>query len=183
VPAGRPRAERYAPEPDPRAIILDPFETPAYVVADAHAHERAVFCHLPADVWEPGWPDAHRFPPLALGGPVNAGRDRMATVDAGSRWLDLSRWDLVEEILDDRLSLCAAKGFDGIVYTWLDAGTGDALGAGTDGAGAERARRDDVTRRLVAAANRHRLLAVVIADAGGSAHGPLRARTPLAPRT
>jgi hypothetical protein len=40
---------------------------------------------------------------------------------AGERWLDVRRLDLLGPILERRLDVCQAKGFDGVEFDNVDA--------------------------------------------------------------
>jgi hypothetical protein len=100
---------RPVPAADSGVEVLDPFADVAGTVATLHLrHQRAV-CELNAGVWEPGRPDAARFDAALLG----------ASTDEG-RWLDIRQVGPLTRILDDRLALCTAKGFDGVSLRALD---------------------------------------------------------------
>jgi hypothetical protein len=92
--------------------LLDPFLVTAAVVADLHARRRVAVCHLRPGLWEPDRPDAGRFEASAIGAAIGAMDD--------ARWLDVRRWDALADVLDDRLGLCMAKGFDGVALSDLD---------------------------------------------------------------
>lgn len=87
------------------AVTLDPFASTASDVARHHHDGHVVQCELRIGVWEPGRPDADRYPVELLG----------SSATAGARWIDIRRWDILAPILADRLKLCLAKGFDGVV--------------------------------------------------------------------
>jgi hypothetical protein len=75
--------------------------------------ERGVanLCHVAAGVWENWRPDARDFPQAALG--------RSPTGWRGQRWLDV-RHPGLRPILEKRLDLCRARGFDGVLLAGLE---------------------------------------------------------------
>jgi len=89
--------------------VLDPFADVAVTVASLHRRHQQAECLLRAGVWEPERPDAARFDPALVGS--DAG---------GGRWLDIRASAAIAPIIDDRLALCVAKGFDGVLFTALD---------------------------------------------------------------
>jgi hypothetical protein len=90
--------------------VLDPFEDVAATVASLHRHHQRAECLLRAGIWEPQRQDAARFEPALLG-----------SVTLGGRWLDIRARVPIAAIIDDRLTLCVSKGFDGVRFTALDA--------------------------------------------------------------
>jgi len=91
---------------------IDAFETPATLVAKMHDLGRHVVCYIAAGSWEMWRPDAARYPASVKGKPM-AGWP-------GERWLDIRRTDLIGPILEDRVAICAAKGFDGVEFDNVD---------------------------------------------------------------
>jgi hypothetical protein len=89
--------------------VLDPFEDVAATVASLHRRDQRADCLLRAGVWEPERPDADRFDPALLGSAAGSGR-----------WLDIRDRAAIAPIMNDRLALCVAKGFDGVRFTGLD---------------------------------------------------------------
>jgi hypothetical protein len=85
---------------------VDLYETPQRVVDALHARGRRVVCYLSAGSFEAGRPDADRFAPEVLGDPLDGYPDE--------RWLDVRRLDVLGPLLEARMDLCAAKGFDGV---------------------------------------------------------------------
>lgn len=71
----------------------------------------ATVCHIAAGIWENWRPDARDFPQAALG--------RSPTGWYGQRWLD-PRHPALRSILEKRLDLCRARGFDGVLFAGLD---------------------------------------------------------------
>lgn len=132
-------------------LVLDPFVTPAYVVMEAHASGRAAFCHIRAGVWQPGRPDSARLARAATAVPAHPAElvhfGAPATVETGLRWLSPDWWALAATVLEDRLELCAAKGFDGAVLTDFGPSRHPSIGH---------------TRALIDAAHGHNLIVVLI---------------------
>ncbi len=91
---------------------IDLFDNDARVVADLHAKGRKVVCYMSAGTFEDWRQDAGRFPAEAQG----------AALDdwPGERWLDIRRIDLLAPIMEARLDLCRAKGFDGVEFDNVD---------------------------------------------------------------
>ena len=85
---------------------VDLYETPQRVIDQLHAKGRRVVCYLSAGSYETGRPDADRFPPEVLGDPLDGYPDE--------RWLDVRRLDVLGPLLEARMDLCRAKGFDGV---------------------------------------------------------------------
>lgn len=91
---------------------LDLFDTSAELIDDLHAQGKRVICYLNAGAWEDWRPDAADFTPELVGADY-AGWP-------GERWLDISNLDALAPIMQARLDLCAAKGFDGVDPDNLD---------------------------------------------------------------
>ncbi len=85
-------------------LELDLFDTTAETVAALRARGVRTACYVNAGAFEDWRPDAAAFPPIVLG-KAYAGWP-------GERWLDIRRIDLLAPILEARLDLCRAKGFD-----------------------------------------------------------------------
>ena len=92
---------------------------------------------------EPGRPDTGAFPAAILGQPLDGWPDE--------RWLDIRRLDLLGPILERRLDLCKAKGFDGVEPDNVDAYANE---SGFPLTGADQLR---FNRFLAAAAHARRL--------------------------
>lgn len=136
---------------------LDPFTTTARVVASIHARRRVAVCHLRIGVWEPDRPDADRFD-----------RDVIGAFVAGAgpqRWLDVRRWDALAEVLGDRLSLCAAKGFDGVALSDVE---GYGYSTGFPLVYADQATFNGY---VIGLARRHRLVACLVGSPDTPARG------------
>ncbi len=104
-------------EVDAEVYDLDLFETTRSEVAQLHRDGRFVVCYLSAGSWEPYRPDAGRFPASVRGRPIEGFEDE--------RWLDIRRLGVLLPILEDRLDLCARKGFDGVEFDNVDGWTND----------------------------------------------------------
>jgi glycosyl hydrolase family 114 len=85
---------------------VDAVNTSAEDVAALHAAGRKVICYVDAGSYEPGRPDAGRFPAAVLGKELDGW--------PGERWLDVRRWDVLEPILAARFDTCRQKGFDAV---------------------------------------------------------------------
>lgn len=91
---------------------VDLFTTRRSVIADLHGRGRHVLCYLDAGSWEPYRPDSRRFPAEVKGKVVEGWKDE--------RWLDVRRLDILRPLMRARLDRCAAKGFDGVEFDWID---------------------------------------------------------------
>ena len=85
---------------------IDLFDNGASVVAALQAQGSKVVCYVNAGGWEDWRPDASQFPDKVIG----------ANLDdwEGEKWLDIRRLDVLGPIMEARIDLCKAKGFDGI---------------------------------------------------------------------
>lgn len=90
---------------DAHVYDIDLFDNDAEVVASLHARGRKVLCYMSAGTFEDWRPDAGRFPSAVLGS---------ANGWPGERWLDIRRLDVLRPIMEARMDLCKAKGFDGV---------------------------------------------------------------------
>jgi hypothetical protein len=85
---------------------LDGFETPKATIAALHARGIKVMCYISAGSYENWRPDAASFPPGVLGNPLDGW--------PGERWLDIRQIGILKPIMEARMNMCKAKGFDGI---------------------------------------------------------------------
>jgi len=94
------------------AYDIDAFETSAALVTKLHNLGRHVVCYIDAGSWENWRPDAGDYPAAVKG----------KTMDGwpGERWLDIRRIDVLRPILNSRLDMCAARGFDGVEFDNVD---------------------------------------------------------------
>jgi Glycoside-hydrolase family GH114 len=103
---------------------IDLFDNGADVVSALHASGRRAVCYLSAGTYEPNRPDSGTFPADVLGDTVAGWPNE--------RWLDIRRLDVLGPIMEKRLDLCHAKGFDGVEPDNVDGysnGSGFALTA------------------------------------------------------
>ena len=82
---------------------IDMFDNDASVVASLHNKGRKVVCYIDVGTWENWRPDAKKFPKFVLG---------KHNGWPGERWLDIRRIDILGPIMQARMDLCQAKGFD-----------------------------------------------------------------------
>jgi len=99
------------------AYDIDAFETSAALVTKLHNLGRHVVCYIDAGSWENGRPDAGDYPAAVKG----------KTMDGwpSERWLDIRRIDVLGPILDNRIAMCAARGFDGVEFDNVDGYSND----------------------------------------------------------
>jgi hypothetical protein len=90
---------------DAQMFDLDLFDTDASLVTSLHLRGKKVVCYLSAGSWEDWRPDAASFP-ASVKGHSNGW--------PGERWLDIRRIDILGPIMEARLDLCKAKGFDAV---------------------------------------------------------------------
>jgi hypothetical protein len=90
---------------------IDLFDNSASVVASLHAQGRKVVCYVSAGSWENWRPDAGQFPESVKG---------KSNGWPGEKWLDIRRLDVLGPIMEARMDLCQAKGFDGIEFDNVD---------------------------------------------------------------
>ncbi len=91
---------------DAEMYDIDLFDSAESEIAALHAQGRRVVCYLNAGSWEEWRPDADQFPAAVIG--------REYSGWPGEKWLDLRRLDRLGSIMQARLDLCRAKGFDGV---------------------------------------------------------------------
>ncbi|MCP4225614.1 MAG: endo alpha-1,4 polygalactosaminidase, partial [Actinomycetia bacterium] len=84
---------------------VDGFDVSATTVASLHASGRKVICYISAGSWEDWRPDASDFPASVKGN--NNGWP-------GEKWLDIRDLDVLGPIMEARLDMCVAKGFDAV---------------------------------------------------------------------
>ncbi len=97
---------------------VDGFDTSASTVAKIHGrpgqalpHERAV-CYLSLGSWERYRPDEAQWPAQALGLGLGGYPDE--------HWVDVRQLQALRPLIDARLQMCAAKGFDGVEVDNID---------------------------------------------------------------
>ena len=84
---------------------IDLFDNSASVVSALHAAGRRVICYMEVGAWENYRPDAAAFPASILGSTMGG--------YPNERYVDI-RSPLLRPIIEARLDMCRAKGFDGI---------------------------------------------------------------------
>ncbi|WP_405885356.1 endo alpha-1,4 polygalactosaminidase [Streptomyces sp. NBC_01384] len=96
-------------EVDPSADVpvydIDGFENSAADVARLHRDGRKVICYVNVGAWENFRPDKDDFPRSVLG--ASNGWE-------GERWLDIRRLSVLRPIMERRVDMCRAKGFDAV---------------------------------------------------------------------
>lgn len=85
--------------------VIDGFDNAAAAVASLHAKGRKVGCYISAGSYENWRPDASSFPAAVLGN---------SNGWSGEKWLDIRRLDILGPIMEARLDMCRAKGFDAV---------------------------------------------------------------------
>jgi len=91
---------------DVPAYDIDAFDNDASVVAALHARGRKVICYINAGAWENWRPDAGQFPETLKGGDLEGW--------PGEKWLDIRNLAALGPLIEARMDLCKAKGFDAI---------------------------------------------------------------------
>jgi len=86
--------------------FIDLFRIADNTVSILHSRGRKVICYIDVGSWENDRPDAVQYPRSALGNKYAEYPDE--------RWIDIRRPD-IRPIIQRRMDLCRAKGFDGIV--------------------------------------------------------------------
>lgn len=84
---------------------IDLFDAPAEAVRELKSRGKRVICYTSVGAWEDWRPDAADFPAEVIG-KTNGWE--------GERWLDIRRLDLLGPIIEARMDLCKAKGFDAL---------------------------------------------------------------------
>lgn len=90
---------------DASMYVIDLFDNDSTDVSALQARGRKVVCYFSAGAWEDWRPDAGRFSRELLG---------RSNGWPGERWLDIRRLDLLGPIMEERMDLCKAKGFNGV---------------------------------------------------------------------
>ena len=87
------------------AYEIDGFDNGAAVVDRIHGRGAKAICYISAGSWENWRPDAGAFPDSVKG---------RSNGWSGEKWLDIRRREILRPIMDRRLDMCAAKGFDAV---------------------------------------------------------------------
>jgi hypothetical protein len=96
---------------DVQMYDIDGFEAGANLVTQLHDDGRKVVCYLSAGSWEKFRPDAADFPDSVLG---------RSNGWPGERWLDIRKLRVLRPIMQARLDMCQAKGFDAVEFDNVD---------------------------------------------------------------
>jgi hypothetical protein len=91
---------------------LDAFDTDKAVVERLHQDGKHVICYINAGAVEDWRPDADLFSPNVIGKAYQGW--------PGENWLDIRNLEALAPILETRLDLCKAKGFDGVEFDNVD---------------------------------------------------------------
>lgn len=91
---------------DAAVYDIDLFDNDARVVAQLHAKGRKVVCYMNAGAWENWRPDAGQFP-ASVQGAVLSGYPN-------ERWLDIRNLAVLRPLMEARMNLCRARGFDAV---------------------------------------------------------------------
>ena len=102
---------QYVDEPldlDVQAQVfsVDLFDTSTETINQLHDMGKKVICYINTGSWEDWRPDADGFPDIILGQDYEDW--------PGEKWLDISRYELFDEIMLARFDLAVEKGCDGI---------------------------------------------------------------------
>lgn len=97
---------------DAQMYDIDLFDNSAAVVASLHRRGSRVVCYFSAGTVEPDRADTGAFPASVIGNRVAGWPEE--------RWLDIRRLDVLGPIVEQRLDLCKAKGFDGVEVDNVD---------------------------------------------------------------
>ncbi len=85
---------------------LDVYDTSAATIAKLHSLGKKVIGYISAGSYENWRDDAAKFPVAVLGKDMDGW--------PGEKWLDIRRIDVLRPIMEARMDMCKAKGFDGI---------------------------------------------------------------------
>lgn len=85
---------------------IDVFDNDASIVAALHAQGRKVICYVNVGAWEDWRPDAGQFPAALKGKDLEGW--------PGEKWFDIRNLATLGPLIEARMDLCKAKGFDAI---------------------------------------------------------------------
>ena len=91
---------------------IDGLDNSKATVDRLHADGSRVVCYVSVGSWENWRPDKDRLPDKVL--------DNKYHGWPGEKWLNLRRIDLLGLIMESRMDMCAAKGFDAIEQDNMD---------------------------------------------------------------
>jgi hypothetical protein len=88
----------------PTTYDIDGFDNPASTVATLHGLGYHVICYIEAGSWVDFRPDSSQFPASIIGNGISGFSDK---------WTDI-RSPLLRPIIENRIKMCASKGFDAV---------------------------------------------------------------------
>jgi hypothetical protein len=95
-----------------QAFDIDGFDTSAATVAALHAEGTKVICYIDLGTYEPGRPDLSLIPRADIGSDVQGW--------PGEKWLNIADLSGLKPLINERIAMCASKGFDAIEPDNLD---------------------------------------------------------------
>ncbi len=96
---------------DASLFDIDGFDSTRALVTTLHDQGDAVVCYISAGSWENWRRDADRFPESVKGN---------SNGWPGEKWLDVREIGVLRPIMESRLDMCAAKGFDAVEFDNVD---------------------------------------------------------------
>ena len=97
---------------DAQVFDIDGLDTPASVVADLEARGRKTICYIDAGTRENWRSDAPSWPRAVIG--------KADEGWPGEFWVDIRQTAVLMPLIDARLDVCRAKGFDGVEFDNVD---------------------------------------------------------------
>jgi hypothetical protein len=97
---------------DAQVFDIDGLDNPRSVVADLHARRRKTICYIDAGTWESWRSDAGSWPRAVIG--------RADDGWPGEYWVDIRQTSVLMPLIETRLEICRAKGFDGVEFDNVD---------------------------------------------------------------
>jgi hypothetical protein len=98
---------------DAQAVDIDLFEARRSTVMTLKGQGKRVICYMSAGSWEEWRPDADAFPKRVIGEPLDGWK--------GESYLDIRALSIIGPIMEARLDMCKAKGFDAVDPDNVDA--------------------------------------------------------------
>lgn len=92
--------------PAQSVIDSDGVDTPASTVAAMHAQGKKWICYVDVGTWEPGRPDASKFPASVKGSSVDGFESE--------KWLDVRQQSILLPLMTARIKACQGKGADAV---------------------------------------------------------------------
>ncbi len=85
---------------------LDLYDTPKELIDELHSRGKKAVCYINMGAWEDWREDKNNYPASVIG--------KVYQGWSGESWLDIRAINILSPILQKRMDLCKAKGFDGI---------------------------------------------------------------------